>query len=313
MQDIEPGLLRTLGLKEGDILRVMKHLDDKFVRTREKPKSSPLEPESDGIFSGPGGTLRNNTKKGRPAPAVANNDTVDPRVFEQNGLKREAPTDSTQTPIASAPAPSKDRRMNTGFDDDAWDVKPAKQQSSQQQQSQTSPVRVSSTEERAPAPPQKTVPTGAMAELSLLSEPLKPEQRQPTQYQPPSQAPQYLQQPQTQQTGSQQSFAPQAPQQQPQATGANPALFNQIPQQPQQQGPMPPQFTNQPQQQTLPRQRPQAPPQSQTNQSSLLPSTSESIIFCATVTAAKRFCAPSTTAANDWVSSTGRTSRPEFE
>ncbi|KAI9669068.1 MAG: cytoskeletal protein binding protein [Alyxoria varia] len=275
LQDIDAGLLRTLGLKEGDILRVMKHLDDRFGRTREKPKSSPSEPESDGIFSGPGGTLRNNTKKGRPAPAVANNDTVDPRVFEQNGLKKEAPTESTRTPIASAQAPSKDRRTTSGFDDDAWDVKPAKQPASQQQQPQTSPARVSSPEEQAPAPPQKPVPTGAMAELSLLSEPLKPEQRPSTQSQPPPQTSQFSQQPRVQQTGPQQSSAPQASQQQPQATGANPALFSQIPQQQQQQQQIPPQFTNQPQQQhlqqTLPRQRPQAPSQPQTNQNSLLP------------------------------------------
>ena len=31
--DITPGVLRTLGLKEGDILRVMKYLDTKFGRT----------------------------------------------------------------------------------------------------------------------------------------------------------------------------------------------------------------------------------------------------------------------------------------
>lgn len=34
MTEITPGLLRTLGLKEGDILRVMKFLDNKFGRNR---------------------------------------------------------------------------------------------------------------------------------------------------------------------------------------------------------------------------------------------------------------------------------------
>lgn len=33
LSDITPGVLRTLGLKEGDILRVMKYLDTKFGRT----------------------------------------------------------------------------------------------------------------------------------------------------------------------------------------------------------------------------------------------------------------------------------------
>jgi hypothetical protein len=36
LPDITPALLRTLGLKEGDILRVMKHLDSKFGRNRGK-------------------------------------------------------------------------------------------------------------------------------------------------------------------------------------------------------------------------------------------------------------------------------------
>ena len=33
LSDITPSVLRTLGLKEGDILRVMKYLDNKFGRT----------------------------------------------------------------------------------------------------------------------------------------------------------------------------------------------------------------------------------------------------------------------------------------
>ena len=33
LSEIQPGVLRTLGLKEGDVLRVMKYLDTKFGRT----------------------------------------------------------------------------------------------------------------------------------------------------------------------------------------------------------------------------------------------------------------------------------------
>lgn len=36
LPDITPALLRTLGLKEGDILRVTKHLDSKFARSGDK-------------------------------------------------------------------------------------------------------------------------------------------------------------------------------------------------------------------------------------------------------------------------------------
>ena len=37
LSDITPAVLRTLGLKEGDILRVMKYLDNKFGRTGASP------------------------------------------------------------------------------------------------------------------------------------------------------------------------------------------------------------------------------------------------------------------------------------
>jgi actin cytoskeleton-regulatory complex protein SLA1 len=40
MPDITPELLRTLGVKEGDILRITKFLDQKYARTRGKSYSS---------------------------------------------------------------------------------------------------------------------------------------------------------------------------------------------------------------------------------------------------------------------------------
>lgn len=36
LEDITPSLLRSLGLREGDILRVMKFLDNKFNRKKRK-------------------------------------------------------------------------------------------------------------------------------------------------------------------------------------------------------------------------------------------------------------------------------------
>jgi hypothetical protein len=66
--DITEKLLRTLGVKEGDILRVMKFLDKKYNRTGDGEKRSVSfaeNGEEGGLFSGPGGTLRNNTRKGR--------------------------------------------------------------------------------------------------------------------------------------------------------------------------------------------------------------------------------------------------------
>lgn len=148
LQDIDPPLLRTLGIKEGDIIRVMKLLDSKYGRTRDRAvsESAGADTNGDGLFSGPGGALKNNTRKGRPAPAVQSNDTVDPRAFEQNSIRKEQPVEN---------ASQRSGPVTSGFDDDAWDVKPSQSGF-------------------APAPAQKPLPTGAMSELSLLSPPLQP-------------------------------------------------------------------------------------------------------------------------------------------
>src|SRR6202030_4219785 len=92
---------------------------------------SPDGESGTGLFSGPGGALKNNTRKGRPAPAVQTNDVVDPKAFSQQDATdkpSKTATERVATPIASALTPVK-KDATAGFDDDAWDVKPAKQQS----------------------------------------------------------------------------------------------------------------------------------------------------------------------------------------
>ncbi|KAI9694644.1 MAG: cytoskeletal protein binding protein [Bathelium mastoideum] len=301
LMDIEPPLLRTLGLKEGDILRVMKHLDNKFGRSAAREKRNVSfggasvigdgegdgEAANGGLFSGPGGALRNNTRKGRPAPAVQTNDVVDPKIFEQktDGAVKKPPTaEGTATPLASAP----ERQPTDGFDDNAWEVKPSKQEPASTSAPPppapaaaapptTSAEPVSAPAQTITAPP--APPTGSMADLSLLSQPLQPTPApQPTPQQQPTPAP----------------APPPRPQQQPQQQnnvqqGANPSFFDRLgqtpsgqvqqlppPQQQQPQG-FAPQATGygfqQPlqQQQTGPsRQRP-PPPQQTQNQGGLMP------------------------------------------
>ncbi|KAI9819507.1 MAG: cytoskeletal protein binding protein [Pycnora praestabilis] len=312
LPDIEPGVLRTLGLKEGDILRVMKHLDGQHGRTGPKGKIRnvsfggaqvigkeeseeqdgivPIVEGSGGLFSGPGGALRNNTRKGRPAPTVQTNNVVDAKAFEQangeTGNKKAVMAEAIPTPLTSAPIP--ENKSSGGFDDDAWDVKPSRQQSVVSQAAASPPAPAPTPTPmpaQAPQPPKPTL-TDSMRDLSLLSAPL-PAPLQPTiahstgaqTYQP--------------------QFQPSAQPQQPQLTGANPSFFtqlgqqqpgastqqNNIPQppslptfnpqqtgygqfQPQQQQ-MPPQQPSQPQM-LPPRQRPQA-PQTAQSQSSLMP------------------------------------------
>ncbi|KAK4990795.1 hypothetical protein LTR66_006715 [Elasticomyces elasticus] len=269
LPDVEPQLLRTLGLKEGDILRVMKFLDKKYGRTATKDtrkvgfdtltndNNDPdrIEPVTNGstggLFSGPGGTLRNNTRKGRPAPAVQTTDVVDPYAFKaktEDTASKAPSAEATTTPLTSAQISS--RPTASGFDDDAWDVKPSKSTPA------PGPALVPALVAKPHEPQQAPQPAGALSELSLLSPPLQPTpapQLTPT-VQAPAAAPQ-----QTLRTGADPSFfdklAAPAPQQQlqPQGTG-----FNQM-------QPL------QPQQTAAPRQRPQAPQQMQSGGSLGIP------------------------------------------
>lgn len=315
LPDITPSVLRTLGLKEGDILRVMKFLDNKFSRSGGKSKLRNVsfggeeviadEEEGEagvtspggGLFSGPGGTLRNNTRKGRPAPAVQTNDTVDPKAFHQKNANANANNgpkvdglEKTPTPLTAVPRPT-DKAVG-GFDDDAWDVKPSKQASTNQAAS-SAPAPSASAPSPAPL-------TGSLAELSLLSTPLEPivihqtgtQQALPNQQSTQHQQTPQIQQPPTQNQQQQHLQSPPSVQpqfQQPiqqQPTGANPAFFAPLNQQlignPSQQSPAAPgqplqsynpqQPAQGPSQFILnpaPRQRPQAPQFSQ--QGSLLP------------------------------------------
>lgn len=303
LPEINASVLRTLGLKEGDILRVMKYLDTKFNRNKSKLRNVSNSGETDdgeaplsssdggGLFSGPGGALRNNTRKGRPAPPVQSSDVVDAESLKQrsNEKKVASPSQSAFTPLAAAPPPPRKNSTNASFDDDAWDVKPSKQPARTEQDSQPDrpeqPVK-------AGAPP---ILTGSMAELSLLTPPLQPTiaPRPTTQQSQPSQLSQQWEQ---------QPPAPQAPQQpaqtqqptgiQSQPTGANPGFFSQLGQQqtgaqnqpqPVPQAPPMPNYNSQPSFQTQqqsqqppvqnmpPRQRPQAPQAQAPGQHSFLP------------------------------------------
>ncbi|KAH8674707.1 hypothetical protein BGZ60DRAFT_448217 [Tricladium varicosporioides] len=202
LPDIDATVLRNLGLREGDIIKVMRFLDKKYGRTAGKRGVSfggeeVIDGESGGIFSGPGGTLKNNTRKSRPAPAIQTSNTVDPSVFSQDSKDKPAP-EGVATPLASMPTPAQKDVARSGFDDDAWDIKPSKSQSEPAPPNQPARPAAASTAPQAPAL------TAGMQELSLLTAPLEPVKTQPA---PPSQPqqPQFTQtppqQPQTQAQG----------------------------------------------------------------------------------------------------------------
>ena len=196
LPDINEQLLRTLGLKEGDILRVMKSLDTKFDRQRSLSAGAPtgavgdedkIEAVNGGLFSGPGGTLRNNTKKGRPAPAVQTDDVVDEDAFRtKNGSpSAKSPTEGARaTPLTNVPA----REPRSGFEDNAWDVKPARaQQMSEVSRAAAEPPRV--------VEPPKPMVNDDIASLSLTTPALQPTPA-PAPAPPPAAQPVQEQQPQ---------------------------------------------------------------------------------------------------------------------
>ena len=173
LPDVNEQLLRTLGLKEGDILRVMKHLDSKYDRKRTPSGGAPalpgqddsIEPANGGLFSGPGGVLKQNTRKGRPAPAVQTNDVVSDDAFKTKEEKEDAWSpgpDAKATPLTTAPA----REPKGGFEDDAWDVKPARTQTRSEAPKPAEPPQ--------PIEPPKPKVNDDIVSLSLTSPPLQP-------------------------------------------------------------------------------------------------------------------------------------------
>ncbi|KAJ5372096.1 hypothetical protein N7517_004102 [Penicillium concentricum] len=251
LPDITSEMLQNLGLNLGDTLRVMKVLDAKYGRTpdKSKPRNVSFGGEEvigngedggqGGLFSGPGGMLRNNTRRGRPTPNVQAGE-VDPKAFGQGGEPKSPDSSASPPPPAAAEKPAA-----AGFEDDAWEVKQPKQ-----------PARPPAATPTPPAAAQVPQPTGAMADLTLLQTPLQPTPAQPT-AQPASPMP---------------ALQPQAtavqspPVQQAQQTGATPSLFAQVAQIGQHQPGFSPQHTGF---QAQARQRPQAP--QAVGQNSLLP------------------------------------------
>lgn len=243
LSDVDASVLRTLGLREGDIIKVMRYLDNRYGRKKKGDEAA----GEGGLFSGPGGALKNNTGRPRPEANRSASDLVDPKAL--GGAKdSDGSSPAVLTPATTTSALSTGK---SGFDDDAWDVKPARSPAPAQAAPKAEPA--------APAPalaapePLKPALTPGMQELSLLSEPL-----QPTKTAAPVQPSPVLGQP------------TQAPNQAPQLTGASPGFFAGLPPQqtglPNGQSPTTPLSA----QLSLARQRP-APPSNLQGQAGILP------------------------------------------
>jgi hypothetical protein len=184
LPDITDSTMRSLGLREGDIIRVTKVIEKRKVRDKkygasrqdqDEEYARQLQAEGDesnnstrkqnstspapNLFAGPGGALKNNApRRGRPQPSK----TLLPATVDLNAITTAsdqiqrsgsplATSAITTSPLSSSPNPTAQKAnpapVPSGFEDDAWANRP----SSTRPLAPTPPVATA----RAPSAPPK--------------------------------------------------------------------------------------------------------------------------------------------------------------
>lgn len=174
LEDLEPGTLRSLGLREGDVIRVRKainnrfakknpeqlaqiKLDEDYARQLQEHENSgskgpaPTPPPS--LFTGPDGKLANNTRRGRPEKKNTGSESVDANALAAASDQLSRATIATPPPPPTIIAPPQEKKEAPppsigGFDDDAWTIRPssAKPASPAPAQTQAPPPPANSTQ-----------------------------------------------------------------------------------------------------------------------------------------------------------------------
>ncbi|KIR26661.1 hypothetical protein I309_04430 [Cryptococcus deuterogattii LA55] len=152
LSDLDNGTLRSLGLREGDVIRVCKVIqarfskktpeqqaqiekDEELARQLQEQETSGKAP---GLFTGPDGKLANHTRRGRPEKKSVGPESVDAAALAaasdklaQVSLVPTPPSVPTPPPpVVLTPTPILEEKKPTaptalsGFDDDAWTIKP---------------------------------------------------------------------------------------------------------------------------------------------------------------------------------------------
>lgn len=152
LSDLDNGTLRSLGLREGDVIRVRKVIqarfskktpeqqaqiekDEELARQLQEQETSGKAP---GLFTGPDGRLANNTRRGRPEKKSVGPESVDAAALAaasdklaQVSLVPTPPSVPTPPPpVVLTPTTVVEEKKPTaptasgGFDDDAWTIKP---------------------------------------------------------------------------------------------------------------------------------------------------------------------------------------------
>ncbi|KAF9226523.1 hypothetical protein BS17DRAFT_775772 [Gyrodon lividus] len=149
LPDITESTMRSLGLREGDIIRIHKAVQQKYAKPKallrghlgsdeelamrlqeEENAKKPVSPAPN-LFAGPGGVLKNNTqRRGRPHPSKS----LPPPAVDlstigsaSGQIKRSgSPLVRTSSPATASPVVQPPQRSSSamatvsGFDDDAW-------------------------------------------------------------------------------------------------------------------------------------------------------------------------------------------------
>ncbi|KAI9001408.1 hypothetical protein BD414DRAFT_474538 [Trametes punicea] len=201
LPDITESTMRSLGLREGDIIRVKKAIEQR--KPKPDPKEEQLRKDEElarqlqtaeengtnlktrspapNLFSGPNGELKANMRRGRPKPSTTLPATVDlqaistasdqikrgtsPMIGSPDGAQQSDPGPAPLPPKSSAAPPAV-----SGFDDDAWTNRP----SSTKPSTTTSPAaapRAPSAPPAQPAPAAPPAPSQPAAPTVTISPP----------------------------------------------------------------------------------------------------------------------------------------------
>ncbi|KZT37659.1 hypothetical protein SISSUDRAFT_1048179 [Sistotremastrum suecicum HHB10207 ss-3] len=203
---IKESTMRSLGLKEGDIIRVIKAIQDRSGKSsgdegsaareqmrKDEEFARQLQAQEDGgpepprrpnttspapnLFAGPGGALKNNSRRGRPTPSKSTPPVKVDLESISNASDSLAKTSSpgvsshltgSSNSLLGSPIGSVPPRPSSGFDDDAWTNRP-----SSTQPLASTPV-VASPPPAPPAPPPPAVNRAASPKAAQRAASPKP-------------------------------------------------------------------------------------------------------------------------------------------
>ncbi|KAF8332687.1 uncharacterized protein EI90DRAFT_3054038 [Cantharellus anzutake] len=187
LPDLEPSTLRTLGLREGDVIRVTKHIKQKFARSDDVAKAKEdavqeqirkdeelarrLQAQGDvptpqrtsstspapNLFASANGALKNQRRGRRTLEPKASSSAVDVAAIETATAQMRVGTPQARVRSPEAVTPDPPVRKSTtptnGFEDDAWAPRP----------SSTVGIKSNTPAPVAPTPPQAQPPPEAVA------------------------------------------------------------------------------------------------------------------------------------------------------